>query len=398
MSRWLVFIKLILANDVERNPGYIGNNLFTFCNWNLNSLGKENFCRVELIEANNILHKYDLISLCETSLNDTVELPDTMLENYTFISSNNPNNTRTGGVGLLYRSSLSVKVRNDLSFPESLVIEILIGKKKVFFSVIYRSPANKYGTQKFNEFLDNFRNLYENIKKEKPYTTYFVGDFNGHSNLWWKDGDTNREGSEIEELTSSLGLYQLISEPTNIEPGKTASCIDLIFSDQTNMIMESGVRPSLDTRCHHQITYCNTNFKIPSPPPYKRKLWHYGRAEIPLIQRAMTDFNWRQHFSTNMDPNWQVESFTKIFIQIFSNFVPHEIKKIMPREPPWITKPLKIMLSKQHRLYKNFRRHGFKPTDKLRVDAFRDECQNAVKIAKEKHIKLQGSKLASSQT
>ena len=70
----------------------------------------------------------------------------------------------------------------------------------------------------------------------------------------------------------------------------------------------------------------------------------------------------------------------------------------MPREPPWITKPLKIMLSKQHRLYKNFRRHGFKPTDKLRVDAFRDECQNAVKIAKEKHIKLQGSKLASFQT
>ena len=140
LSRWLVFIKLILSNDVERNPGYVKNELFTFCNWNLNSLGKENFSRVELIEANNSLFDYDLISLCETSLSNTVELPDIMLENYTFISSNNPNNTRTGGVGLFYRSCLSIKVRNDLAFSESIVIEINIGKKRdIFFGHVSKS-------------------------------------------------------------------------------------------------------------------------------------------------------------------------------------------------------------------------------------------------------------------
>jgi len=380
---------------VERNPGYINKNLFTFCNWNL---GKGNFSRIGLIEANNLLYNYDLISLCETSLNDTVELPDNMLQDYTFISSNNPNNARSGGVGLFYRSSLSVKVRNDLSFSESIVIEINIGNKKIFFSVIYRSPANKVGSPKFDEFLNDFQRLYVNIKNEKPYTTYFVGDFNGHSNIWWPDGDTNPEGRGIEELTSSLGLIQLINEPTNMEPQKNFSCIDLIFTDQTNMIMESGVRPSLDKQCHHQITYCNTNFKIPNPPPYKRKLWHYDRAQILLIKRAITEFKWHEHLSTNMDPNWQVESFTKIVLQIISNFVPNEIKKIIPREPPWITKPLKTMLNKQHRLYKNFKRHGFKQADKLRVDAFREECQDAIKVEKEKHLNYLGSKLASKET
>ena len=119
-----------------------------------------------------------------------------------------------------------------------------------------------------------------------------------------------------------------------MEPGKKASCIDLIFTDQTNIVLESGIRPSLDNKYHHQITYCNTNFKLPPPPSYERKIWHYDRAQTILIKRAIADFNWHDHFANNTNPNWQVESFTKIFLNIMSNFIPNEIKKYIPREPP----------------------------------------------------------------
>ena len=51
-------------------------------NWNLNSLAKENFGRVQLIEAHNSIFNYDFISICETSLNDSVELPETLLDDY----------------------------------------------------------------------------------------------------------------------------------------------------------------------------------------------------------------------------------------------------------------------------------------------------------------------------
>ena len=40
-------------------------------NWNLNSLAKDNFQRVQLIEAHNSIFDYDLISICETSLSDS---------------------------------------------------------------------------------------------------------------------------------------------------------------------------------------------------------------------------------------------------------------------------------------------------------------------------------------
>ena len=72
-------ILIQLSNDVQLNPGpHFQNNFFNFMSWNVNSLAKDNFQRVNLIEAHNSLFKYDLISICETSLSDSVELLETL--------------------------------------------------------------------------------------------------------------------------------------------------------------------------------------------------------------------------------------------------------------------------------------------------------------------------------
>ena len=65
-----------------------------------------------------------------------------------------------------------------------------------------------------------------------------------------------------------------------------------------------------------------------------------------------------------------------------SNFIPNEIKIIVPCDPPWITKHLKTMLNRKNRLFKNYKRHGYRPEDKVRLDNFRKECQEAVETAK----------------
>ena len=174
--------------------------------WNVNSIAKDNFHRVRLIEAHNSLFNYDLISICETSLNDSIKLTDILLTDYTFVHSKNPANTRHGGVGLFYKNSLPIKIRYDLSFDESIVVELKFGRKRIFFTVLYRSPASNYTSPEFMDFLSNVSNLYTKINNENPYASFFTGDFNGHSQLWWPDGDTTAEGREIENLISSLGL------------------------------------------------------------------------------------------------------------------------------------------------------------------------------------------------
>ena len=58
---------ILMLNDIHLNPGPIPNlrnNCLKFMNWNLNSLTKDNFHRVDLIEAHNSIFKYDLISVC----------------------------------------------------------------------------------------------------------------------------------------------------------------------------------------------------------------------------------------------------------------------------------------------------------------------------------------------
>ena len=53
-SQWVQTLLIILSNDVHQNPGPpFHNSLFTFMSWNVNSLAKDNFHRVRLIEAHN---------------------------------------------------------------------------------------------------------------------------------------------------------------------------------------------------------------------------------------------------------------------------------------------------------------------------------------------------------
>ena len=117
----------------------------------------------------------------------------------------------------VYRTGCPVIVRNDFSFEESIVVELKFGRKKIFFTFLYRTPAFKHTSPEFQAFLINFENLYSNMKTENPFAIFFISDFNAHSQFWWPDGDTTPEGTEIEELITKLGLSQLISEPTNFE-------------------------------------------------------------------------------------------------------------------------------------------------------------------------------------
>ena len=391
---WLSILLILLSNDIELNPGLeYHNNFFNFMTWNLYSITKNDFERVHLIESDNSIFNYDLISICETNLNDAMVPKVPKIDGYEFEPANHPANIAHGGVGIFYKNTLPVTPRRDLSFDESLVLELKLGRKKIFFTVLYRSPAFQHNTPEFQDFLLNFKTLYSKIKAENPFAIFFTGDFNGHSQLWWPGGDTNPEGREIEDLFTSLNLTQIISEPTNFEPGKKPSCIDLIVTDQPNLILDSGTRASLDSNCHHQIIYGKVNFRIPPPPPCERKIWHYHRANTAAIQRSMNNFPWPEYLNLNPDINWQVKTFIDTFLNIMSNFIPNEVKRFVPRDPPWINKQLKTLLNRKNRLFKNYKKHGYQVEDKLRLDTFRNECQEAVEKAKTLYLKNFGNKL-----
>ena len=84
------------------------------------------------------------------------------------------------------------------------------------------------------------------------------------------------------------GLQQLISEPTHSLPN-SLSCIDLIFTDQSNLVVyiDNGVHHSLHPNCHHQIVFCKFNLMIEYPPPYEPLVWDYKHSDENAIPKAL---------------------------------------------------------------------------------------------------------------
>ena len=81
-------------------------------------------------------------------------------------------------------------------------------------------------------------------------------------------------------------MSEVIKEPTYILDNKN-SIIYVIFTSQPNMVMGSGVHPSLHSNCHHQILYPKFDLKAFYPPLYEN-----SRADFNHLKRAIGLFDW----------------------------------------------------------------------------------------------------------
>ena len=152
------------------------------------------------------------------------------------------------------------------------------------------------------------------------------------------------------QVYSSLSLKGLISDPTHLLPN-SLSCIDLIFTDQPNLVVQSGVHPSLHPNCHHQITFSRYNLNVEYPPPYERLVWDYNKANTESLKQTLMQINWQNLF-LNKDVHQQVRTLNDIVINVFSNFVPNKIVTFDDRDPPWMTEYIKTKYLQK--LPKNF--------------------------------------------
>ena len=85
-------------------------------------------------------------------------------------------------------------------------------------------------------------------------------------------------------------MQQLIAEPIHVLEN-SLGCIDLIFTNQPNLIMYAAVHPLLQFKCFHQVVYAKINWQIQYPPPYTREVWDYSKAQVDLINKTIENFD-----------------------------------------------------------------------------------------------------------
>ena len=164
------------------------------------------------------------------------------------ITADNAHNCNRGGVNIYFKGHLVARPVSPLNLYEFLVLKIDIQNKKGFVITLYRSPNQ--GKDEFDQFLLNFEQLISDRMSQNPHFILVTGDCNVRSSSWWKNNLTTSEGNQVDAISSSYGLNQLICEPTHIFPNSSL-CIDLIFINQNNFIMDSGSHASLHPNCHH---------------------------------------------------------------------------------------------------------------------------------------------------
>ena len=297
------------------------------------------------------MYKHDFICLSETYLHSST--PDSLLEidGYVLVHANHPNNIKRGGVCIYYKESLLLRVISSPYFKEALLLEMTYNNKKVIVSVIYRSPSQN--NSEFDLFLSNFEKFLSDINKRKPFLSVITGNVNARSSSWWsKDMDTAEE-SKLISLTSTNGFPQLINEPTQIQTSSLSFIDFLIFTNQPNLSVNSGVHASLHTNCHHQIIHSSFNLTISYPPPYQRLIWDYKKTDSKNIQKALDLVSWERLFDQK-DINAQVVALNETILNIFHNYVPNKYITFDHKDPVWMNETIKPKIKAKNALYKKY--------------------------------------------
>ena len=131
--------------------------------------------------------------------------------------------------------------------------------------------------------------------------------------------------------------------PTHLLPA-SSSCIDVIFTINPNLVMSSGVFPSIYQNCDHQIVFAKTNLNTFYLSPYTQHTWDYEKANHEARDNATANFDWENAFS-NINVHTSVILFNKTFTTIFINFVPNKLITL-DRDPLWVNKKKKKLKTK----------------------------------------------------
>ena len=290
-------------------------------------MSSHNYSKISLLTACISIHDIDIICLSETYLTSTTDINNENLKipGYIMYCVDHPYDGERGRVCIYYKPMLPLKVLSTNFLQEFSNFEVSIGNKKCQFIHLYRTPSQPQ--DEFRDFLTNLQMNLDDSFSSNSFLATVIGDFNAKSNKWSEGDRSTIEGSKIDFLTSQFGLSQIIKEPTHILEN-SSSCIDLIFTTQPNMVLESGVHHSLHQNCHHQIIFTKFNLKVYYPPPYERTIFHYFRANVDHIQQAINLFGCENAFLNN-DVDAQMPIFSNTFLKlvsaIFLKFIIHLI-------------------------------------------------------------------------
>ena len=155
------------------------------CLWNAQSVRNKTICIAEYVHK----HDFDIMFITETWLNsqDDVIIGELTPIGYSFINSPRNASTRGGGIGVLYKSTIQLMMKNSvLTFSTFECAHITDLSCSINLFIVYRPPPSSANIFTSSEFLCEFEEFVSEISLY-PGKLVLLGDFNVN----WEDMNKN---------------------------------------------------------------------------------------------------------------------------------------------------------------------------------------------------------------
>ncbi len=246
--------------------------------------------------------KPDIIALTEVKpKNSKIELKDSdlVIEGYHLPV----NNLDQKGRGIcIYVSQLygveDLKLDIVKDFKESVWVNVKIGNnKKVVLGCVYRSPSSD------SENNRELETLLRAMSDESFEHMIIVGDFNYPNVDWDTCTATDREGSDSDQFMECLNdcfLVQHVDQPTRFRGSQRPSILDLILTNEENVIRDMQFLAPLGNSDHCTIVFhyiCQQELSKSKTKKYK-----YDKGNYSAMRDHISSVDWENKLMDSNTP------------------------------------------------------------------------------------------------
>jgi hypothetical protein len=297
-----------------------------------------------LAELQRIKHQFSVIAIAETNTDQPLQELYQIPGYNNFYQNTMDNKAKGTGVALYVANYLNAEIIENLGgcSPdiESLFVRITHPScpQSLTCGVIYRPPNSNSQT---------FLKEYNHICTCLPNTgVRLIGDFNIDL-LKLNSISGNGLHTQFEESFIKNGLTPLISIPTHRRENCKPSCIDNIFTSDSERVVLSGTIE--DQIGDHLPIFEITDIKIEADKRHEKHTKYYEFSNKNLENFV----NKLDHDLASMSASDDFSKFSEIFNSALDSSCKLDKPKITKRTPqnnPWISESIKAAIEKKHLL------------------------------------------------
>ena len=258
--------------------------------------------------------------------------------------------TQGRGVILYIKDSIpAIDIDQDRNIQESTWCKInLSGGDNIIIGCVYRSPNSTH---------ENNRSLFEAlqvISGNNPSHLLILGDFNIKEIDWNNMSSAENENhiaTQFLECIKDCFLFQHVREPTRYRSQNVPSILDLILTNEENMVGKLQYKPGLGKSDHLvlEFTY-NCYIRSNESPPKKL---NFFKGNYKQINEKLQENDWEQELhGLSLSETWEI--LTEKLIKLIEENVPvRKVSNEAGRKNPYVSQQCMEAIRKKHNTVKS---------------------------------------------